>query len=189
MTTSVRGHTVALTCAVLAVAGCGGDGAPAAAPVPASGLPSASSPSTGLATAGGAARPSAAASTPPPTSSAAAPAPGPAGLSTPADALRGSAVLSGLVQEGERCPHQSSPPDPACAPVPLPDVRVTVSGSGSRSEAVSGPDGRFRLTLAPGLYHVTGERLERFQIVPEQDVEVVADRAATVVLTYGNGIQ
>lgn len=54
---------------------------------------------------------------------------------------------------------------------------------------VSGAEGRFRLQLAPGRYRVSGGTLPDFEPVAAQDVDAVAGRTTSVVLTYVRGFQ
>jgi signal transduction histidine kinase len=64
--------------------------------------------------------------------------------------------ISGRILAGPTCPVERVPPAPGCAPRPLvATLRIARVGSSAGSRSVrSRSDGRFRVSLAPGLYTV-----------------------------------
>lgn len=64
--------------------------------------------------------------------------------------------VEGVATLGPTCPVQRDPPDPACADKPFQGNLTATSADGQREVArfATGPDGRFRVALAPGEYAI-----------------------------------
>lgn len=96
--------------------------------------------------------------------------------------------IDGLVLLGPLCPVQT-PTDP-CADRPYEASIEVETAGGSRITVVrSEADGRFRVGLLPGTYHLVPESGDPFPIAAEQDVVVEAGIYAAVVINFDTGIR
>lgn len=103
-------------------------------------------------------------------------------------------TLVGRAEAGPVCPVETVPPDPACAPRPVPGATVVVLDAAGREVARATTDeaGGFALELPAGGYLVTGEPAEGLMGGPPPAVEatVVADGTTElVILAYDTGIR
>ena len=86
--------------------------------------------------------------------------------------------LTGLAQAGPVCPVERQPPDPGCAPRPVPGAILVVTDNGKEvARTTTAADGSFHLRLAPGDY----------QLVP-QPVAGLMGTAAPVELSVREGV-
>ena len=102
------------------------------------------------------------------------------------------AVIEGRVVAGPVCPVETDPPDPACAPQPVPSAEITVINldTGSQTVAITDTQGRFRIEIEAGTVQLTGETVQGLIGVPDP-VEITAtpgDRHV-INLTYDTGIR
>lgn len=102
--------------------------------------------------------------------------------------------LEVTVVAGPVCPVETLPPDPACAPRPVPDARVLVSPGDGRevlvAEATTDEDGIARLELPPGDYIVSGGEVDGlFGLPSPTTATVVAGETTSVTLAYDTGIR
>jgi hypothetical protein len=86
--------------------------------------------------------------------------------------------LTGLAQAGPVCPVERQPPDPGCAPRPVPGAVLVVTDNGKEvARTTTAADGSFHLRLAPGDY----------QLVP-QPVAGLMGTAAPIELSVREGV-
>jgi hypothetical protein len=94
---------------------------------------------------------------------------------------------------GPTCPVETIPPDPACAPRPVPDTPIDVGDGAGRQVARQATDatGTSFFELPPGVYVVTvADTGDGFFGIPEaQRVEVVAGAVAPVTIAFDTGIR
>jgi hypothetical protein len=94
---------------------------------------------------------------------------------------------------GPTCPVETIPPDPACAPRPVPDTLIDITDGTGRQVARQSTDGTGTsfFELPPGVYAVTvADTGEGFFGIPEaQKVEVVAGAVAPVTIAFDTGIR
>ena len=94
---------------------------------------------------------------------------------------------------GPTCPVETIPPDPACAPRPVPDTLIDITDGTGRQVARQSTDatGTSFFELPPGAYAVTvADTGEGFFGIPEaQKVEVVAGAVAPVTIAFDTGIR
>lgn len=94
---------------------------------------------------------------------------------------------------GPTCPVEMVPPDPACAPRPVPDTLIDITDGTGRQVAQQSTDGTGTsfFELPPGVYAVTvADTGEGFFGIPEaQKVEVVAGAVAPVTIAFDTGIR
>ncbi len=93
---------------------------------------------------------------------------------------------------GPTCPVETVPPDPACAPKPVPNITVLVMDAGGavREKVVLDAAGQRFLGLQPGAYAVTAEGVAGFMDGPEaQRVTVEDGRITEVTLAFDTGIR
>lgn len=102
--------------------------------------------------------------------------------------------IVGRVAAGPTCPVESVPPSPWCAPRPL-AASVRIYAPGDRSHALvvrSGPDGQFRVGLAPGTYVLAplAKPGSPFPRPPSaMRVKVRRGRYTRITITYDTGIR
>jgi hypothetical protein len=95
-------------------------------------------------------------------------------------------TIEGIVTAGPTCPVASQPPDPGCADRPVPGALllvVDVDGE-TAAEVVSGDDGRFRVSVAPGEYTFVPQPVEGL-LGTAQPQDVVVTGGAVIVLDVG----
>ena len=113
----------------------------------------------------------------------------------PGAAGGGGGIQTGLhitAVAGPTCPVETVPPDPACAPRPVPNVSVAIfDDAGEEQEAlVLDAAGEGFVGLEPGAYIVNGQGAAGLMNGPEaQRVEVEKGRVTDVELTYDTGIR
>lgn len=95
---------------------------------------------------------------------------------------------------GPVCPVETDPPDPDCAPRPVPDALVLVQPADGRdivvAQGTTGADGRLLLEVPPGDYLVIGAAVEGLMGTPEPiAVTVEANGTTPVGLGYDTGIR
>lgn len=89
------------------------------------------------------------------------------------------------------CPHDTVPPNPACAPKPLSDVTIVVlRADDMAARAVSDLAGLALFTLPPGDYTVKAEPVPTLRITPQpHHVTTRAGQTTTIELDYSTGGQ
>lgn len=93
---------------------------------------------------------------------------------------------------GPTCPVETVPPDPACAPRPVPNVTVAIfdDAGDEQGTLVLDAAGEGSLALRPGSYIVNGQGAAGLMNGPEaQRVEVEDGRVTDVELMYDTGIR
>jgi hypothetical protein len=93
---------------------------------------------------------------------------------------------------GPTCPVEKMPPDPACAPKPVPNVTVLIADDQGqpRGMVVLDGTGQQSVGLEPGTYTLTAQGASGFMNGPEpQRVVVDAGQVTEVALTYDTGIR
>ena len=103
-----------------------------------------------------------------------------------------TATVEGRLVAGPVCPVETDPPDPACAPRPVEGaVIVATAPDGRRYRTESGPDGRFRLDVAPGVVRVEFLSVEGLTGIPEAlEVEAVEGEVVDLGdIGYDTGIR
>ncbi len=98
--------------------------------------------------------------------------------------------VRGLVLVGPSCPVEKMPPDGKCAPHPL-EIALVVSADGKEvARGMSGTDGRFSFTLAPGEYHIAPAKNSAiFPRVASRDFVVTHAGFTEVTLEADSGIR
>ena len=114
---------------------------------------------------------------------------GPSGP-TPPPAGAAGVVITAVA--APTCPVEQIPPDPACAPRPVPGAEIRISTPDGQEVATVRLDGTGRATiaLAPGQYVVTGLPVAGLLGTPAP-IPVTVDAAgfAAVDLVYDTGIR
>ena len=90
------------------------------------------------------------------------------------------------------CPVEKMPPDPACAPKPVPNVTVLIADDQGQPQGMVVLDGTGQQSvgLKPGTYTVTAQGASGFMNAPEpQRVVIDAGQVTEVALTYDTGIR
>jgi hypothetical protein len=93
---------------------------------------------------------------------------------------------------GPTCPVETVPPDPACAPRPVPNAVVTIVGDAGAQEQpiILDAAGQAFAALEPGVYTVNGQGVAGLMNGPEaQRVVVEEGKVSEVVLAYDTGIR
>ena len=93
---------------------------------------------------------------------------------------------------GPTCPVEKMPPDPACAPKPVPNVTVLIADEQGQPQGMVVLDGTGQqsVSLEPGTYTLTAQGASGFMNGPEpQRVVVDPGQVTEVVLTYDTGIR
>ena len=100
--------------------------------------------------------------------------------------------IRGLTTAGPVCPVERNPPDPNCAPRPVAGATIVIrDGSGSQvAVAISGADGSYFVSVAPGDYVVDPQPVQGFLgTAARQPATVVAGAITDVPLDYDTGIR
>ena len=103
-----------------------------------------------------------------------------------------SATITGHLVAGPVCPVETDPPDPACAPRPVPNAEViAVSVDGIEYRTTSDFDGVFRLAVPAGELNITFSEEEGMLAAPEAVTVTVADGETVDLgeLFYDTGIR
>jgi hypothetical protein len=103
-----------------------------------------------------------------------------------------SATITGHLVAGPVCPVETDPPDPACAPRPVPNAEViAVSSDGIEYRTTSDFDGVFRLSVPAGELNLTFSEVEGMLAVPEPITVTVADQETIDLgeILYDTGIR
>ena len=121
------------------------------------------------------------------------------GPAVPPDALPAPSDIEAVTQgvhitavAGPSCPVERVPPDPACAPKPVPDVSVEIVDDQGHPQATVVLDaaGQQSAGLEPGTYTITPQGATGFMSGPEpQRVVVEPGQVTEVTLTYDTGIR
>lgn len=93
---------------------------------------------------------------------------------------------------GPTCPVETVPPDPACAPRPVPNAVVTIVGEAGIQErpVILDAAGQAFVPLEPGVYTVNAQGAAGLMNGPEAQRVVVEDgNVSEVVLAYDTGIR
>jgi len=103
-------------------------------------------------------------------------------------------TLAGRVVAGPTCPVTDIPPDPACAPAPLPGARLDVFDSGGRkvTTVVADAQGRFSVNLPPGRYLIVPKPFDRLPRPPRAitvDIRAGSPPPAELVIVYDTGVR
>ncbi len=107
----------------------------------------------------------------------------------PADS---SAIITGRLVAGPICPVETDPPDPDCAPRPVPNAEIVATLSdGTELRGVSSVDGTFRLALPPGDVVITFAPVEESMLAPDPvSASLHANQTLNLGdLTYDTGIR
>lgn len=123
-----------------------------------------------------------------------------AGSPVPSDAWpspAGTGVTTGTgihitTAAGPVCPVEKFPPDPACAPKPVPNASILIADASGHQQATVTTDasGQAAAELPPGMYTVTAQGAAGFMRGPEpQQVTVEDGHVTEVTLTYDTGIR
>ena len=110
---------------------------------------------------------------------------------TPASPAANSGIR-GTATAGPVCPVEKNPPDPACAPRPVPGaVLVVRDPSGSEvARVTTGADGTFSVAVGPGAYTVVPQPVEGMMgTAAPVDVTVATGSVATIEIGYDTGIR
>ncbi len=101
--------------------------------------------------------------------------------------------MAGRLVAGPRCPVETVPPLPACAPLPVAGATVVATDVTGREVArtVSKGDGSYVLDLAPGTYTLTpSTTLGGTLRAPKgRSVTVAVSEPLTVDFTFDTGIR
>jgi hypothetical protein len=101
-------------------------------------------------------------------------------------------TLAGQALAGPTCPVETTPPDPACAPRPVPGAVLLVLDAGDErvAEIITDDEGRFSAAIAAGSYRLVPQPVEGLMGTAEpQDVTIEAGETTTVVVGYDTGIR
>lgn len=112
---------------------------------------------------------------------------------TPAEPAPGAGFIEVRAVAGPVCPVERDPPDPACAPRPVPDARIVVHPMGEPDVVAEGSTdhaGIVLLEVAPGDYVVAGGEVAGMFGVPEPTGTSVRTGMTTFVeLAWDTGIR
>jgi hypothetical protein len=121
------------------------------------------------------------------------------GPAVPQDAWSASADPEAVTQglhitavAGPTCPVERMPPDPACAPKPVPNVTVEITDDHGHPQGMVVLDatGRASVDLEPGTFTITAQGATGFMSGPEPlRVVVEAGQVTDVTLSYDTGIR
>lgn len=109
-----------------------------------------------------------------------------------ADAPASAAFIQGVVTAGPTCPTQADPPDPACAPRPVPSARITAinAKTGSQTSTVTDAEGRFSLEIQAGTVQLSGAPVEGLMGVPDPvEITALAGEQHNIDLVYDTGVR
>jgi len=93
---------------------------------------------------------------------------------------------------GPVCAVERFPPDPACAPKPVPGATILVASAGGDQQLtiVTDAAGRGFAALAPGAYTLTAQGAAGFMNGPDpQQLTVEGGHVTEITLTYDTGIR
>ena len=93
---------------------------------------------------------------------------------------------------GPVCPVERNPPDPSCAPRPVPNADVIVRDPSGQevAQGMSDAQGSMTLSLPGGAYYVEASAAQGLMRVPEpQAFSVPGGRTASIVMEYDTGIR
>ena len=114
---------------------------------------------------------------------------------SPGGAADGGAGATGIrvtAVASPTCPVETVPPDPACAPRPVPGVAVRAldSEGNALQEAILDAAGTAFLAVPPGTYVVTAEAADGLMGPPDDQTAVVdAGQSTSVILAFDTGIR
>jgi hypothetical protein len=116
------------------------------------------------------------------------------GCTSPSATATGSpdTGIRGTATAGPVCPVERNPPDPSCAPRPVPGATIVIrDGSGSQvAVAITGQDGSYFVALPPGAYIVDPQPVQGLMgPAAKQEATVVAGAIIEVPLEYDTGIR
>lgn len=121
------------------------------------------------------------------------PSPLPVASSQAPPSATAAARIVGRATAGPVCPVETIPPNPACAPRPVPNAIIVVrDASGAEvARATTGADGTFEITVAPGRYVVEALPVSGLMgaPAPQTDVIVATSAPTTVDFGYDTGIR
>jgi len=102
-----------------------------------------------------------------------------------------SVLVTGSVVAGPTCPVVTEPPQPGCDERPVAAaVILVVSGDGNEvASLTSGPDGTFRVSLAPGRYRLEPRPVEGLMGTAPEQAFTVGDTDPKLVVAYDTGIR
>ncbi len=103
-----------------------------------------------------------------------------------------SATITGRLVAGPTCPVETDPPNPACAPRPVPDTEIVATLSdGTEFRAVSSEEGTFRLALPPGDVVITFAAADAPMLAPDPITATIGANQTLNLgdLTYDTGIR
>ena len=103
-------------------------------------------------------------------------------------------TLTGRVVAGPGCPVEDIPPDPACAPAPLPGARLDVLESSGRKVAtvVADGQGRFSVSLPPGRYVIVPKPFDTLPHPPRPitiEIRSGLPPPAEILIVYDTGVR
>jgi hypothetical protein len=104
----------------------------------------------------------------------------------------GQSGIGGTATAGPVCPVERIPPDPACAPRPVPGAVLVIRDSTGHevARATTAADGKFLVPVAPGTYVAEPQPVQGLMGgAPPQDVTVSAGATATIDVVYDTGIR
>ena len=106
-------------------------------------------------------------------------------------AAPGRFTVNGAVLAGPTCPVERIPPDPGCADRPVKGAEIVVLNSTGETVAdlLSDADGRFSVSLAPGIYTFKPQRAAGLLGTAPEQVVVVAAADVVVTVRYDTGIR
>lgn len=107
----------------------------------------------------------------------------------PADS---SATVTGRLVAGPICPVETNPPNPDCAPRPVPGTEVVATLSdGTELRVESSVDGTFRIALPPGDVVITFSADEASMLAPDPITATIEANQTLDLgdLTYDTGIR
>ena len=121
--------------------------------------------------------------------------PGDAKTPPPTRSTAAVATLTGHLTASPMCAVETVPPDPACAPRPVPGATVIATDRAGRevARAVSNTTGFFEFALAPGTYKLTPQPMSDQMMRAPEGTSVTlggtAPETAIIDFTYDTGIR
>lgn len=100
--------------------------------------------------------------------------------------------LTGVALAGPTCPVEHNPPDPSCAPRPVPNATISIEdASGQEVGSVSTDgQGRFSVLLAPGQYRLVPQTVDSMMRAQPVDVSIESGvQPKAVEIDYDTGIR
>jgi len=132
---------------------------------------------------------------PSPSSPPAAPSPSPRPAPKPTSTQTGSpgatATVTGTALAGPTCPVERIPPDPNCAPRPVPGalLKVTDASGHEVAQATTDSAGHFRFNLAPGSYHLAPQPVQGYMGTASPIDFQVQEMPIDLTVNYDTGIR